>query len=569
MPLDFGVSSLVIAEWSRFTRAVKDLSDGGEERAIQAAARRGGGAPAETTVLGPADYARAAATAAAFSGALGGAGVIGTADFHIRPAPQVTKADYAAHFGALARGDPSPLSPELQAAIAARIDRAQEMAASPSPEWAQAAGQALTALDNVQDLMTALAVFGRLTLPALGPLARVAGPFVGGVMIAGDVLRLLTKFGMLAIPGYAIVCGAPAGAVAAGVPAILFGRVGKKAVTGMGTLNPFARGRALIKSRGKVKLRPSLSELIEIAQVTDSLFGVGLAFGAAVGQIGDAAFAATGAGKGAGGGLRTPRFVARYGELFADLGASMNRTELRFARAAAGVMMWAPLFVDPAAPFVFEERVEALVALWPACELLRPLFEHPALADALDLVDAESYTPPAYARVSTAAALALGGIAVRDGSAWPIAGAPRELTALDHFRTMSERAGLGLRVHIAAHEDEALGVVFATMAARLTDRLMILLTGGRDTVSDELTPPWALLEGMALANRVINAGQLEAGNRAFIAAAMARIETGPTKLLGAPELDAIAAASGVQLLKLLPPDARPEALKGLTGLDRP
>lgn len=547
MPLDFGVSTLVMSEWARFTQAVKDLSDGGEARAIQAAARRTPGSAQPAGISIP------------------------TLDqsIHVRPAPQLTKADWSAHFGAIARGDPSPLSADLQAAIASRVERAQAIANSEQPEWAQAAGQALTALDNVQDLMTALTVFGRLSLPAMGAAAKFAGPLIGGVMIAGDVLRLLTKVAALAVPGYAIACGNPRAALATGVPAILFGRIGKKQITTFGTLNPFARGRALIKSRGKVKLRPSLSELIEIAQVTDSLFGVGISFGASVGFIGDAAFAVAGGGKGAGGGLRTPRFVAEYGRLFADLGASMNRTELRFARAACGVMIWAPLFLDPAAPFLFEERVEALIAEYVACDLLRPLFEHPRLADALDYVDAEEYTPPAYARIATADALRAGGLELEDGRAWPIEGAPRSLTALDHFRTMSQRAGIGLRAHVGAREDDALGIFYAMLASKLTDRLMILMTGGSDTVRDQLRPEWALLEAMMLEGRAILASEGEAGNRAFIASAFARMASENRKLLRAAELDALAAAAGINLLKLLPPDERPEALKTITGLTRP
>ncbi|HEY2995948.1 MAG TPA: hypothetical protein VGM22_24285, partial [Methylomirabilota bacterium] len=348
MPMDAGVSALVVSEYQRLVQALKDLSDGGEQKALAAAARgnsrTGGGA--RIAVPGMSEIVS------------------------IRPAVQVSRGERLAHSQAIRRGEPSPLSADKIAAIEAGAATADRIANSPQPHAIQAAGQALTAIDNVQDMLTTLAVVGRLVLAPMGALGRIASPILGGIIIAGDLLRVIGRLGTLAVPGYALLCAGPSAALAAGVPALIFGKVGKGAVTLGGSLNPFSRGLAVLKKRSGRSLRPSFTEMIEVAQTSQALFGVGLAFGAIVAAIGDAAFATTGAGKGAGGGLRTPRYVAEYSAMFADIAEPRGRTELRLMRAACGALMWAPLAMQADAPLTDAERVEALVAAWVAPEIL-------------------------------------------------------------------------------------------------------------------------------------------------------------------------------------------------------
>lgn len=90
---------------------------------------------------------------------------------HISPAYGPTKAERDEYYAALrAKREPN-ISPEAQAAILTRRDTAARIASSTTPGYAQAWGQMLTAIDNVQDFTTTVATLGRLALyPAISAL---------------------------------------------------------------------------------------------------------------------------------------------------------------------------------------------------------------------------------------------------------------------------------------------------------------------------------------------------------------------------------------------------------------
>jgi hypothetical protein len=546
MPLDPGVVALTKSEYERFMQAISDLSDGGEARAIQAAARSGGStaAPKPIDMPGFGDF------------------------FQIGPGPTITPADWSAHFSALARGEPSPLSQPMQDAIADRMARAEQFNNPSSPYWAGAAGQAMTAIDNVQDMMTALAVFGRLVLAPLGVAGRLASPAVGAILLTGDLLRAATKLGMLAVPAYAFLCAGPKAALGAGVPAVLFGRGGKGAISAAANVNIFARGARVLRSRGGRSLKPSFSEWIEIAQTSSSMFGAGVVFGAGVGWISDSSYAAAGASRGAGGKQRTPRFRDVYAAMFRDVPASLSRAELRFGRAAAGVLQHAPFFMDPTAPYTLAERVEAMAALWAAVEILEPMFTHPRLDEAIALWDDERVTPPAYSRRDTQASLELGGLRLSDEPRWPLPGRPATINGLDGMRVLAERTAAGAVELVERHDDDPLGHVLHMLVARLSERLMIHALGSRDAIRYELTPPWALWESMILNGRVINRGEPDELNERFLQSAVDRIAATGRKMLDGPTMDELARAAGVALIRLQLPDHRPPELADFDPFSR-
>src|SRR5512145_1639081 len=68
----------------------------------------------------------------------------------LKPRPLITATMREAHYAARRFNQPSPLAPELQREIERRAERARQIRQSPTPEYAKAYGQMLTAIDNVQ-----------------------------------------------------------------------------------------------------------------------------------------------------------------------------------------------------------------------------------------------------------------------------------------------------------------------------------------------------------------------------------------------------------------------------------
>lgn len=87
---------------------------------------------------------------------------------HLTPAYQPTAAERTEYYAARSQRRNANLSAEAITAIENRRASAARIASSSAPGYAQAWGQMLTALDNVQDFMTTVATLGRLALyPAI------------------------------------------------------------------------------------------------------------------------------------------------------------------------------------------------------------------------------------------------------------------------------------------------------------------------------------------------------------------------------------------------------------------
>jgi len=155
---------------------------------------------------------------------------------------------------------------ELKELKAAKRARYLAMLGSPSPEILRNAGAILTSIDNAQDALTTLSVLGRLAIylapRILGKL--IMGP-VGWIMTAADVLNLAMALGRLL------------------TNPMMGKRIGEQA-TGA---NPFSQSSKIKRATKLMTPWPSLGNLIEIAQTTDNVFGIGLCLGPIVGLMQD------------------------------------------------------------------------------------------------------------------------------------------------------------------------------------------------------------------------------------------------------------------------------------------
>jgi len=158
---------------------------------------------------------------------------------------------------------------DIQSYHQKRKDQYIRMLASPMPTWARNIGSVMTFLDDFQDSMTTLAVVGRIAarfLPSF--LARaMAGP-LGWIMTISDILNMIQIYRCLQLKP----------------------TQGKKFSQLLTEKNPFSRRAKARRAERLRRVRPTKGELIEIAQTTDNLFGIGLSLGALVALPQDLAF---------------------------------------------------------------------------------------------------------------------------------------------------------------------------------------------------------------------------------------------------------------------------------------
>ncbi len=192
---------------------------------------------------------------------------------HIIPRAKVTKEEMAARNRALKQGLPSPLTAAQEQTIKWKRDTFLRIMKSPTPPDVREAGYWVNQIENVGDMMTAAYWGGKGIFYLLQKLKLTkrspASKYVGWAMVAKDITDVVNMFKIARTA-----------------------RADKKGAALKGSnLNPFSKESKL--SRGiKLKTKmPGFPDWVEIAQVTDQFFGVGISFGAVVGFVNDTLWA--------------------------------------------------------------------------------------------------------------------------------------------------------------------------------------------------------------------------------------------------------------------------------------
>jgi hypothetical protein len=147
---------------------------------------------------------------------------------------------------------------ELENMQQIRRDRYQAMLRDPTPDILRSRSAIMASIDDAQDVMSTVGVLGRLTLPLLPRVLAgiVSGP-IGWVMTGAVALNLMNR---VATPG-------------------LPTREAKRRHNRLSRHNPFTqRGRAGL-SQALADRRLHSGNLLEGAQVTDNIWGVGVCLG--------------------------------------------------------------------------------------------------------------------------------------------------------------------------------------------------------------------------------------------------------------------------------------------------
>lgn len=135
---------------------------------------------------------------------------------------------------------------------------------SPTPELAKNFAVIMTGIDDVQDFTTTVGVISRV----LGRVFRPAELLAVGAFTVGEFLNRLTLMHLIEGQDKAIIC---------------------KLVKNLKESSRNTTIKADVDKRMK-RLFPTHGELLEVAQVTDQLFGVGISFGPLVGLASDLLF---------------------------------------------------------------------------------------------------------------------------------------------------------------------------------------------------------------------------------------------------------------------------------------
>lgn len=147
---------------------------------------------------------------------------------------------------------------ELEKMKQKRRDKYDRMLRDPRPDIFRTKGSIMCALDDVQDCLSTIGVLGRLLLPILprAAAALLGGP-IGWTLTAAMLLNLMRQMGTLGIAS----------------------REAKRRKNKLSEHNPFTKkGKAGIAKALRQKGIRS-GNLIEAAQVTDNIWGVGLCLG--------------------------------------------------------------------------------------------------------------------------------------------------------------------------------------------------------------------------------------------------------------------------------------------------
>jgi hypothetical protein len=266
---------------------------------------------------------------------------------------------------------------------------------SPIPEWRQNYGRVLTDLDNIEDALTTTILLGRVA-------ARVAPRIIPGLNILAGidlVLSAVITLGRLPAPR----------------------SVRKLRLTTWAARNP-KKVLSLFKGNvGALQALPHWSQLLEVAQTTDWLFGTGLQLGPIFGTIESTVFAGVQAGiAGALDGFATPgqREAWRALESAAGLAApNSNLPTNTKLTIAAGVTAAADLALDN-----LTEPVR--INLNPYAQQL-----------ATTPIPARKQTDPI-----TAEELQRAGWDFDAPARWTLPGLPTEITSADHGAHLQQQA---------------------------------------------------------------------------------------------------------------------------------
>lgn len=419
--------------------------------------------------------------------------------------------------------------------------------------------------------------FNRAALGIAGRLAARFIPVLGWIVLASDLLNLLSFLAMMATPTYALLCAGPQAALAAGVPAALFKQGLKRETWRMHNLNPFSQKSVARRALRTAPRLPGMSNLLEVAQTTDQLFGIGISLGGLVGLLNGVSFGLFEMSQGRSVELRGGPEVARGSP---GLTSAFPGADPELARLARGEVVqrfepgrvWDPAtrrMVQQAATIAatvpavqavqhyFTEDEHLLVALAhrEALALLRWASDPEPLAELLPAAVSARWSAPLSVAADTVEWAAATGRDLERGRHWWLPGSPESITGEQYVAHHARAVPGALRDFLMPRRAAPIAALYGGLVMDTNEAAWLLAENDPDLFRVELTTDARLVSSFCEDGWMLAPGQGEAKVWAMWQAARRELEAREESSLRPGRWAALAAAAGVTLVPMLPSTA--------------
>lgn len=454
---------------------------------------------------------------------------------------------------------PKVLDSLLPGAAAGSADLAgklasRETAAKLAAELGGRAGWNAAFIDKM-----AASIAARVTArAALGFGARIALraiPVVGWVVLAADVLNMMNLLGTVAMPLYGLICRSPQEALAAGLPALVLKNALCKEVWTMARRNPFGREARAARRLASLGRLPTVSNLIEVVQTTDTLWGWGASFGSLYGAAMETLFAVATDPTLSSTRVNFDQAMISAGFPYVDRLQAMSESKRAALLNAGRVAHSAPAVLTKHDLVDEETHYLTLATLLAAYGDLYQFFHdgpHARLLDALCSVET-----PAPAYCNPRVLHQLGGSTAADAGIgrWPVLDAPTTAHPDVLLPALADSIGRATRDFLRPRRNRPEAAFYADAVAQLTDYGWQLATHDQDFLKWSLTTPSKVWTGLAVDGLLIPPYTPEPTAWAFWQALCAQVDAHGGKLLHRADVERIAKQTGAPLVKLLAPTA--------------
>ncbi len=334
---------------------------------------------------------------------------------------------------------------EIEALLESKRARYRRMLASPAPTWLTNAGSVMCFMDDVNDFAGTAAVVCRIAARFAPKLLTrfFLGP-AGWLLLIADIFGLLMSLWRL-----------PLSCIGA-----------KRHFEAVGEYNPFSKKAKARRSRKLRRVLPRKGELIEAAQVTDQLFGIGLCLGPLVGFAQDIVA----------GTVRTIRGEKVSWHAPPPKPRSHERNALRCLRFAQVVGLAKEVFTE-------DEHWLIYVVLNAATQLIKPYRDIWDPFDQVEGLEHVLFEAPVPRYATTKFILEEFGIHPEVNVGWPGLD-KREATAEDLWNFYQPAAAERFMSFCVRNRRNPLGSTGAQNAFEFSKN-MLLLTEGYETVDEE------------------------------------------------------------------------------------
>jgi hypothetical protein len=332
-------------------------------------------------------------------------------------------------------------------------ERLKRMMRSPLPQWYQTYTEWMTWLDDIDDLLTTIIVIGRIIIPRIAP--RLV-PYIGWAILLADILDFISLTAGFDLVG-----------------ALLKFEHWKNSF-----MNPFSKKGKWKRLKKLGRKIPRFGELLEVAQTTDNLFGIGISLGPLMGA-----------------GAEVPFGIAKGAEFY-WFDHQIGKTEVMSQKVAiaGGWMMQGNPVLSP------EENRHVLTAMIYAQVILAEVNKGRDLDSYVDMMDME-FTPPPCLNCITREVLKEAGIDPDATKHWPLPGNPERVTVRQTWESQAKLIAEAQKTYIdTAEYIEEEWFIGAAMVG-IAEQSMINLEGDLDDVA--WTPTEDTLIWMRIAERGI------------------------------------------------------------------